>query len=139
MEIIIGIAITGGNQIVSDNILPDYSYIYAEDLMSSASVLIARCVTGLGPSGSDDNNALGGWYFNGNRIPNGICDPGSSIVQPNGASLNNYVGVINLLQCRRFSTTREGVYTCTLRNSSMINQSMRLGIYFNGRSEYLRI
>ena len=101
--------------------------------MTNTSALIARCVTGLGPSGSDDNNALGGWYFNGNSIPNGICD--SSVVQPNGATINNFVGVINLFQCGQFSTTGEGVYTCTLQNSSMINQSMRLGIYFSGRSE----
>ena len=122
-----------GNQIVNDNVLPDYSYITAENVMTNTSVLIARCVTGLGPSGSDDNNALGGLYFNGSRIPNGIC--GSSVVQPSGATIDNFVGVINLLQCGPFSTSGEGVYTCTLQNSLMINQSMRLGIYFSGRSE----
>ena len=131
--IIVGIAITGtllGNQqIIDSNVLTDYSNITAD---TNASVLIARCVTGLGPSGSN-NNELGGWYFNGNNIPNGVCD--SSVIQPNGAAINNFVGVIDLFQCGQFSTTAEGVYTCTLQNSSMINQSMRLGIYFNGRSE----
>ena len=130
--IIIGTAITG-TLLIDSNILPDYSYITAQNVMTNTSALIARCVTGLGPSGSDDNNALGGWYFNGNRIPNGVCD--SSVVQPSGATINNLVGVINLFQCGRFSTTGEGVYTCTLQNSSMMNQSMRLGIYFNGRGE----
>ena len=134
--IIIGIAITGtllGNQqIVDSNILTDYSYITADNPLTNASVLIARCVTGLGPSGND-NNELGGLYFNGNNIPNGMCD--SSVVQPSGAAINNFVGVINLFQCGQFSITGEGVYTCTLQNSSMINQSMRLGIYFNERSE----
>ena len=130
--IIIGTAITG-TSLIDSNILPDYSNITAQNVMINTSALIARCVTGLGPSGSDDNNALGGWYFNGNRIPNGVCD--SSVVQPSGAAINNFVGVINLFQCGQFSTTGEGVYTCTLQNSSMINQSMRLGIYFSGRSE----
>ena len=90
-------------------------------------------MTGLGPSGSDDNNALGGLYFNGSRIPNGVC--GSSVVQPNGAPINDFVGVIDITQCGAFSTTAEGVYTCTMMNSSMMNQSMSFGVYFTGRSE----
>ena len=90
-------------------------------------------MTGLGPSGTDDNNALGGLYFNGNRIPNGACS--SSVVQPNGTSLDNFVGVIDIFQCGAFSVSGEGVYTCTIMNSSIMDQSMRLGVYFAGRSE----
>ena len=29
----------------------------------------------------------------------------------------------------------EGVYSCTMMNSSMMNQTMRVGVYFYGRSE----
>ena len=90
-------------------------------------------MTGLGPNDDEDNNALGGLYFNGNRIPNGPC--GSSVVQPNGTSLDNFVGVIDMFQCEAFSTAEEGVYTCTMMTSSMIDQSIRLGIYLTGRSK----
>ena len=90
-------------------------------------------MTGLGPNDDDDNNALGGLYFNGNRIPNGPCS--GSVVQPNGTSLDNFVGVIDIFQCGAFSPAEEGVYTCTMMTSSMMNQSMRLGIYLTGRSE----
>ena len=44
-------------------------------------------------------------------------------------------GVININQCGAFSTAAEGVYTCTMMNSSMMDQSVRLGIYFSGRSK----
>ena len=90
-------------------------------------------MTGMGPNDGVDNNALGGLYFNGNRIPNGPC--GSSVVQPNGTSLNNFVGVIDIFQCGAFSPSGEGVYTCTMMNSAMMDQSMRLGVYSAERSE----
>ena len=95
--------------------------------------MLARCLTGLGPSNNDDNNALGGWYFNGTRIVNGECT--DSVIQPNGATIINFVGIINLFQCRTFTSIAEGVYTCVMMNSSMLNQSVRLGLYLSGRSE----
>ena len=49
----------------------------------------------------------------------------------------NTAGISNIRQCQAFSTIVEGIYTCTMRNSSMLNQSVRLGLYFNGRSESL--
>ena len=91
-------------------------------------------MTGLGPSDNEDNNALGGLYFNGTRIPNGNCDA-SSAIQPNGAMINTYVGVMNLRQCRALTPTEEGVYTCVMMNSAMMRQSMRLGVYRPGRSK----
>ena len=120
------------DQIVTDNHLPDYSSIMVT--ATSGTPLIARCVTGLGPSDNDDNNALGELQFNGSYIPNGICNTTGSI-QPNGALIQNFVGVINLYQCGAFSTNAEGIYTCTMRDSAMVPQSMSLGIYFAGRSE----
>ena len=116
-------------QNVSNNLLTNYSYVSA----TANTSLLAYCVTGLGPSGSDDNNALGGLYFNGSRIPNGAC--GSSIVQPSGAPINDSIGVIDINQCGEFSTAAEGVYTCTMMTSSLMNQSMNFGIYFTGRSK----
>jgi len=134
--VLIGIAITetlsGNDEIIASDLLTDYSYINATDITNGTS-LIARCVTGLGPTGTNNNNALGGWYFNESRIPNRVC--ANFVVQPNGATTNNFVGVINLFQCGTFTTTGEGVYTCTMMNSSVMNQSMRLGVYFAGRSK----
>jgi len=129
----VGIAITrrtagSSNDIVTANHLIDYSYIIA-----SGRALLVRCSTGLGPTG-DDNTVLGGWYFSGSKMSNGVCT--GPVVQPRGSPISNFVGVIQLHQCNdTFSTTFEGVYTCTMMNSSMMNQSMRLGIYFTGRSE----
>ena len=42
-----------------------------------ASYQIAHCMTGLGPSNTDNNSALGGLYFNGSRIPFIACSDGS--------------------------------------------------------------
>ena len=91
-------------------------------------------MTGLGPSDGDDNNALGGLYFNGARIPNGNCNA-STAIQPIGAMISKYVGVMDLHQCRALTPTEEGVYTCVMINSSMMMQSMRLGMYRPGRSK----
>ena len=42
-----------------------------------------------------------------------------------------------MVQCmsKNFSTSVEGIYTCVMMNSSMINESISFGIYFSGRSE----
>ena len=137
----VGVAVVGvmynadgtvsSNDVIFANSLTDYSYINARDGDPDGAQL-ARCMTGLGPSGTD-NNALGRLYFNENRIPNGAC--GSSVVQPNGTSVDDFVGVIDMFQCGEFSPSVEGVYTCTMMSSSMTDQSIRLGIYFTGRSE----
>ena len=121
----------GGNAIVSTNALTNYSYVNASEITG---VQLARCVTGLGPSGTDDNSVLGGLYFNRDGIPFVSCDDGSSgIVQPIAAS--NFAGVINIIQCKTFSVTVEGLYTCIVISSSMIYESIRFGVYFTGRSE----
>ena len=122
----------GHNDIVPGNFRNDYSFINVDGV--SGNSLIARCVTGLGPSNSDDNNALGGLYFNGSRIPNGNCNTSPS-VQANGALISNFVGVMNLYKCGTLRPSEEGVYTCTMMNSSMMYQSMRLGVYLPGRSK----
>jgi len=50
---------------------------------------------------------------------------------------NNFPGIFNARVCggRTLTTSTEGIYTCTLTNSSMINQSMSVGVYFSGRSK----
>ena len=134
---VIGVMPGGSNAIVSANAIGDYSYVNARGGIPGG-VQIARCVTGLGPTDPDDNNAVGGLDFNGNRLQNGRCDDSfSAIVQPLPAGNLNNLGVINIQQCRAFTTDVEGIYTCTMINSSMMEQSIRFGVYFSGRSELL--
>ena len=134
----VGVAFIGvkpdNNDIVSANALSNYSYVNARDSISKG-IQIARCVTGMGPSGTDDNTALGRCYFNGTRKPFLKCQDSSAIIQPNVAG--KLTGVINILQCRVLTTDVEGIYTCILLNSLMINESIRFGVYFTGRSELL--
>ena len=96
---------------------------------------MAHCLTGLGPSGNDRNGLVGGWYFNGKRISQGKQGCSSATVQPipGGAT----AGIINIHQCAQFSTAAEGIYTCKMMNSSMMKESVRLGVYFTRRSESL--
>ena len=131
----------GSNALISSNALTDYSYIYARDSPGDNGAQIARCVTGLGPTGTgnDANDILGGLYFNGNKIPAlaplSSCSDDSEVIQSRlGGSL---AGVFNFQQCGSLTTAAEGVYTCALMNSAMINESVRFGIYLNGRSESL--
>ena len=140
---IVGVAVTSSLQntnLVSANVLTDYSYINARNGNPNGAQ-VARCVTGLGPTGTGNNanDILGGLYFNGNKIPGlpapALCSDNSEVIQVRlGGSL---AGVFNFHQCELFSTAAEGVYTCALMNSAMINESVRFGIYLNGRSESL--
>ena len=118
----------------SANALTDYSYIIARDGDPNGAPLLARCLTGLGPSGNS-NSVVGGLYFNGSMIPNsgeqGPCSSDVIQVRPGGS----IAGVINFHQCKTFTTAVEGIYTCTMMNSSMMDESVRFGIYLNGRSE----
>ena len=143
----VGVAVTEviytGNTIssqalASSNALTDYSYVNARGGNPNGATLLARCLTGLGPNGTNDgaNGVLGGLYFKGTMISNsgelGPCTTSDVIqVRPGGG----IAGVTNILQCAAFTTDNEGVYTCTMMNSSMMNQSVRFHIYLNGRSE----
>ena len=123
---------TGSNNVVSGSIVDDYSAINVTD--TSAGILF-RCVTGLGPSGNS-NEELGQVSFNGNQISHGLCD--GPVVQPRGANIANLIGVINVELCSTtFTVNEEGVYTCTIRNSSMVDQTVRVGVYLPVRSESL--
>ena len=46
-------------------------------------------------------------------------------------------GILNIRLCRekKLTTSTEGVYTCRLMNSSMMYQSVSVGVYYSGRSE----
>ena len=144
----VGVAVTRNSFTNAADFLTDYSYITASDSPGNG-VVLARCATGLGPTGiSDDANGdLGGWYFiNGTMIPNsgvhqGCGSPATNDYPAVGAIQARpgvgTAGVSNLHQCDPFTIALEGIYTCTMMNSSMMNESIRLGIYLNGRSESL--
>ena len=131
----------GSNTLTSANALNEYSYVYARDSPGDNGAQLARCVTGLGPTSTDNdaNDILGGLYFNGNKIPAlaspASCSDNSEMIQARlGGSL---AGVFNFQQCESLTTAAEGVYTCALMNSAMMNESVRFGVYFTGRSKSL--
>ena len=142
---LLGIAVTGAFEItadlVSSNQIADYEFV-AHDVMLDPSMAILRCASGLGPSGSDMDTVLGGWYFNGAQLfvpsdGSGCDQSGSRVFLVRGANTRNYPGVINLHLCGTFTTTEEGVYECRMMNSSMMVQTTRVGVYFSRRSESL--
>ena len=139
----VGVAVTRNSLTDADDFLSDYSYIHASYSPGNG-FLLARCLTGLGPTGTNvsANRDLGGWYFNGTMIPNsGVhneCDdPPVGAIQARPGVIT--AGVINLRQCDPFTIALEGIYTCTVMNSSMMNQSVSLRMYFTGRSELLEL
>ena len=108
-----------GRDIVSARAISNYSYVNARDNHEADNNKLARCVTGLGPNSTETNYALGRCYFNGKNLPFVKCnDDSSAIVQPLPA--NGWAGMINIQQCREFTTDVEGIYTCIILNSSMI-------------------
>ena len=130
----VGVALIHGNSFAQGFALTDYSYINAKSDPNFIHVL-ARCLTGLGPSGTD-NGHLGGLFFNSNRLPNSAnCWMSGRRIFPEPGTIT--AGAINIQQCGLFTTAVEGVYTCVIKNSSMIDESVRFGVYFNGRSESL--
>jgi len=136
------VASTGGPTVdlVGINQIDDYSFI-PHNITRDANNAILRCASGLGPSESNPNTALGGWYYNGDQlfVPTGGagCLNDAAIFEVRGAPVRNFPGVINLYLCGTFTTTEEGVYSCIMMNSSMMQQTMRVGVYFSGRSESL--
>ena len=137
----LGIAVTGESDISTDlvnsNHITDYSFVTQPFTFDPFNATL-RCVSGLGPSGRDRNIALGRWYFN--RIQLYIpFDEGcrGPVFEQRGANGRRYPGIVSLYLCGTFTTTEEGVYSCIMMNSSMMEQTMRVGVYFSGRSEPL--
>ena len=135
----IGIAVTGASDVstdlVSSNQITDYSFV-TQPFTLDRFMVILRCISGLGPSNYNRNTVLGGWYFNEAQVPLGYGCFGP-VFEVRSANVRRYPGVINLYLCGTFTTNEEGVYTCIMLNSSIMNQTMRVGVYFSGRSESL--
>jgi len=126
----VGTALTASD---SNQPFNDYSYITAANI-NEYPLVIARCITGMGPSNDDDNSELGGWYFKAEKVLNSKCN-GSNVIESSGAAISDYTGVIDLLQCADLTTFSEGVYTCMINEGATMVQSMRLGVYLTIRSE----
>ena len=121
----------GTNLVHSGNVLDDYSVIYV-DVSEQNEGILFRCVSGLGPSGSNNNDVIGNLYFNDTLLPDGTCN---KVVMAEGANnVDRYPGVYNARLCGNLTTSTEGVYTCRLMNTSMMYQNMSIGVYFIGRS-----
>jgi len=132
--IFVGIAIVGGPEstgsanISSSNMIADYSSI-----SPLGTGLLFRCASGLGPTGND-NTELGGLLFGNTMISSGTCN--GPVMQHRGASIGNLIGVINVFLCSALTTNNEGVYTCMMMNSSMVDENVRVGVYLSSRSEF---
>ena len=126
----------GTNAVQASNVLDDYTYILLDD-SERDNHLLFRCSTGLGPAGSDTNDVIGDLYYNNMLLPDGVCN---GFMQTEGATdIARFPGTYNVRVCDNgiLTTSTEGVYTCILTNSSMMDQSVRIGLYLSGRSESL--
>ena len=129
----------GSRDVTASNVLNNYSIVYLNateiDSKKRKRVLF-RCASGLGPNDSNSNDNIGNVYFNGMLLTTGTCN---GFIEPSGARFDNRPGVFNVRLCktRQFNTNTEGIYTCTLKNSSMMNESVSVGVYFSGRSKSL--
>jgi len=128
----LGIAILRPFMFIADNQIDDYSFVTQP--FETNGMTIFLCATGLGPSGTNSSTDLGGWYFNEAKIPMGSnCD--GNVFEVQETNDQTFPGVISLHLCGTFTATEEGVYSCVMMNSSMMNQTMRVGVYFSGRSQ----
>ena len=124
----------GTNSVQASNVLDDYTYILLDGSEQDNDILF-RCSTGLGPTGNDINDGIGNLYYNNMPLPDGVCN---GFIQAEGAvDVPRFPGTYNARVCGVLTTSTEGVYTCTLTNSSMMDQSVRIGLYLSGRSESL--
>ena len=146
---LLGITLTGGTEgdiamgmgdgstsVQASNALNDYSYILINGINQDFGLLF-HCTTGLGPSSPATNDDIGDIYYNDIPLPEGTCN---GFIYPLGVlDVARSPGVYQARVCGMLSTSTEGVYTCTLTNSSMMNQSVSIGIYLGGRSKLVCI
>ena len=123
----------GTNLLSASNVLDNYTYILVDGSESDNAILF-RCVTGLGPS-FDTNDVIGDIYYNNILLFDQVCN--GFVIAEGAINTIRFPGVYEARVCEALTTSTEGVYTCTLTNSSMMDQSVSIGLYFSGRSELL--
>ena len=144
----LGVALTGGTEGTiaggmgdgsnlprAGNALDDYTYILLNGSEVNDTAILFRCATGLGPNGADNNDVIGDVYHNNVLLTDQLCN-GFVIAQGVG-NVVRFPGVYQARVCGALTTSTEGVYTCTLTNSSMMDQSVSIGVYLSTRSESL--
>ena len=120
--------------LVSENQLADYSYITDDEFTTDQFGVLLRCASGLGPSDYRSSLSLGGWTFKGTKVPTRyVCHDSAFVVRSSNDPI--YPETINLYPCGSLSPDEEGVYSCMMKNSSMMVQTIRVGLYLNGRSK----
>ena len=122
----------GTNLPSSANVLDDYTYILL-DGSEQIDTILFRCVTGLGPSGADSNDVIGDMYHNNVLLTDHVCN--GFVIAQGVENTFRFPGVYQARICGTLTTSTEGVYTCALTNSSMMAQSVSIGVYLSGRSE----
>ena len=140
----LGVALIGGTEgiIVGGmgespvSILDDYGYILIDGSEQINGTLF-RCITGLGPSGNNSNDVIGDMYHNNVLLTDHLCN-GFVVVQ-GAKNISRFPGEYQARICGNLTIRTEGIYTCTLTNSSMMTQSVSVGVYLIGRSESLYI
>ena len=124
----------GTNLPRASNILDDYTYILLDGSEANGAILF-RCATGLGPNSDDSNDVIGDIYHNNILLTDQVCN---GFVIPQGVgNVARFPGVYQARVCGPLTTSTEGVYICTLTNSTMMDQSVSIGAYLSGRSESL--
>ena len=121
----------GTNFPSADNILDNYTYVLLNGSEKNDAILF-RCATGLGPSNADTNDDIGALYHNNMLLADNMCN---GFVTAQGPNTFRFPGLYQARVCGSLTTGTEGVYTCTLTNSSMMDQSVSIGVYFSGRSK----
>ena len=124
----------GSNFPRAANVLDDYTYITLDGSEANGDILF-RCATGWGPDGADSNDVIGDVYHNNVLLTDQVCN-GFVIAQGVG-NVVRFPGVYQARVCGNLTISTEGVYTCTLTNSSMMDQSVSIGAYLSTRSESL--
>ena len=121
----------------TSNVLDDYSFIRL-NVSEMRENLLFRCVSGLGPSRNKTNNMIGNIYFKNASLTANENNCNRFVRATGASNIKQFPGVYNARVCENasnFTTSAEGIYTCRLMNSSMMYQSMRIGLYFRGRSK----
>ena len=147
MYLLLGVALTGGTEGTiaggmgdgtnvprTANVLDNFTYILLDGSETDNAILF-RCATGRGPDGNDGNDVIGDMYHNNVLLTDQMCN-GFVIAQGVGNTFR-FPGIYQARVCGILTTSTEGVYTCTLTNSSMMDQSVSIGAYLSTRSESL--
>jgi len=124
--------------LISANEFADYSYLTEDEFQFDGDGAVLHCISGLGPSPDQrDSTRLGGWSFHSHQTI--IARTCGSEFRQRSENPVLFPGVVSLFPCGPLSPDEEGVYSCMMKNSSMMIETRKMGLYLTGRSESLLI